>query len=220
MSGRLIAAQEDDRSRIARQLHDDLSQRLAVLSMGLSSLRAHLPANEHAALAAIQRQAIELSNEIRQLSHELHPEVLRHAGLISALRQYCRELADQGKLRVSFHAPPGLAVPASDVAFCLFRVTQEALRNSIRHAGPCEASVALEPRGERLRLTVSDNGRGFEVASARSGRGIGLASMEERVRAVDGMLVLSSKVGRGTEVSVEAPLTRVDHASPETRPRG
>ena len=162
----------------------------------------------------LQDQALQLSTEIRRLSHELHPGLLRHAGLVAALRQHCRELSDAGLLDVTLDAPVDLPPPSVDISFCLYRIAQEALRNAIRHAGPCQARVVLELRGKSLMLTVTDNGRGSDIAGRRAEGGVGLASMEERIHAV-GRIVFQIQVKNwGFEVAVKIQLKGANHAPP------
>jgi two-component system sensor histidine kinase UhpB len=207
LAGRLIAAQEAERGRIARELHDDLSQRLAAISLGLSALKKHLPGDGRNDLTRLQRGAIELAAEVRTLSHELHPGILRHAGLCAALKASCREIDGRNGLSVIF-AGDETDVPElpTEVTTCLYRVAQEALRNIVRHADARRANVILRADRGALQLTVSDDGRGFELAAARSSSGVGLASMEERVRLVHGVLSIDAHPGRGTELHVGVPL--------------
>jgi two-component system sensor histidine kinase UhpB len=213
LAGRLITAQEAERSRIARELHDDLSQRLAAISMGLSALKRHTQQGDgQKDLARLQRGAIELAAEVRSLSHELHPGILRHAGLAAALKATCRELDGRNGLAVTFAAPPagddGVPQLPQNVTICLYRVAQEALRNIARHARATRAAVILRPDHDALNLVVCDDGCGFDAAAARSSPGVGLASMEERVRLVHGSIEIDTHPGRGTELRVSVPLRR------------
>lgn len=226
LAGRLITAQEEERARIARQLHDDLSQRLAAVSLGLSAIKRHVSPGGQQDLARLQRGAIALAEEVRSLSHELHPAVLRHAGLTAALRGSCREQDGRNGINVTFVGDGGtdadhLEVPPP-VALCLYRVTQEALRNVVRHSGARRATVSLSAAGQSLLVSVTDDGRGFETVGASASatatatappqpRGIGLASMEERMRLVHGRLTIVSRPGRGTEVRAAVPTTAGKH---------
>lgn len=218
LSGRLIAAQEDERARIASELHDDFSQRLAALSLGLSALKRHVHGDEgRNDLSRLQRGAIRLAAEMRLLSYELHPGILRHAGLSVALQASCREVNGRNGLTVTFAGDradvPGLP---PEVTICLYRVAQEALRNVVRHARARRANVFLRACPDALRLTVSDDGCGFEVAAARSCAGVGLGSMEERVRLVHGDISIDTRPGRGTELHVTIPAR---HPPPATATR-
>lgn len=221
LAGRLIAAQEEERSRIARQLHDDLSQRLAAISLGLTALKRHTPLERQQDVTQLLRGAMELAKEFRSLSHELHPAVLRHAGLTAALRASCREQDGRNGIDVSFidhcgQDPDHLDVPPT-VALCLYRVAQEALRNVVRHSGARRATVALSATGPSLLVSVTDDGRGFETGGASATaapprRGIGLASMEERLRLVRGRLTIVSRPGRGTEIRAAVPAAPEDQS--------
>lgn len=206
LAGRLIRAQEEERGRIARELHDDLSQRLAALSLGLSALKKHVPANRLVEVKRVQDQAADVSSEIRGLSHRLHPGLLRHTGLGPALRSLCGELSAHGGTAVRYVGDEELPMLEPDVALCLYRVAQEALGNAQRHSGAKVASVIVSRTDGVLRMTVCDDGRGFDAAAARRSGGMGLVSMEERVRLVRGTIRVDSHPGRGTELRVEVPL--------------
>ena len=191
LAGRLITAQEAERIRIARELHDDVNQQLAALSISLSGLKRRLPSEAAEAqqeVTRLQQQTITLSEEIRHLSHELHPGVLQHG------------------IAVTFHADAGLEEIPADVALCLYRVAQEALRNVARHAGARQAEVALTRRDDILELRIADDGQGFDLAAARRHGGLGLISIDERVRLVQGGVQIVTEPRRGTERRVRVPL--------------
>ncbi len=213
LAGRLIRAQEEERGRIARELHDDLSQRLAALSLGLSALKKHVPADRLVEVKRVQDQAADVSSEIRGLSHRLHPGLLRHTGLGPALRSLCGELSAHGGTAVRYVGDEELPMLEPDVALCLYRVAQEALGNAQRHSGANVASVIVTRTDGVLRMTVCDDGRGFDAAAARRSGGMGLVSMEERVRLVRGTIRVDSRPGRGTELRVEVPLRPGAHAT-------
>ncbi len=208
LAGRLITAQETERTRIARELHDDVSQRLATIAIGLSSLKRGLPAGSSALgdeLQQYQDWAVELADEIRNLSHELHPGVLRHAGLAAALNSICGEVERKRGPAVRFEAPDQLAEVPPEVALCLYRVAQETLHNAAVHAGARHVVVSLVHRDPELELSVRDDGCGFDPAAARRRGGLGLLSIDERVRLVGGVVELSSAPGCGTTVVVRVP---------------
>jgi signal transduction histidine kinase len=208
LAGRLITAQETERTRIARELHDDVSQRLATLAIGLSSLRRGLPpgcAHLGDELRQYQDWAVEMADEIRNLSHELHPGVLRHAGLAAALKSVCCEVERKRGLAVSLEAPDQLEDVPPEMALCLYRVAQETLHNAASHARARHVLVSLTSREEELELSVRDDGCGFELAAARRCGGLGLLSIDERVRLVGGAVELRTAPGRGTMVSVRIP---------------
>jgi two-component system sensor histidine kinase UhpB len=209
LTGRLIAAQETERARIARQLHDEVNQQLAAFSIALSSLKRRLPnvaKDVQAEITRLQQQAIILSDEIRNLSHELHPGVLQHAGLVAALRGSCAEMGLQHGIEVSVEADDNLGSLPAEVALCLYRVAQEALHNTAIHARARQARVALRRTLSGLELTVSDDGCGFDLAEAKRAGGLGLLSIDERVRLVRGSLRIDSLPEWGTQVCVQLPL--------------
>ena len=208
--GRLITAQEAERSRIAADLHDDVNQQLAGLSIALSNVKRRLPdggdASVQEELTRLQRRTIDVADVIRNLSHELHPGVLQHAGLSAALRGYCAEFGRQHAIEVTLSAIDGLDGIPEDVALCLYRVAQESLGNIAAHAGARKAQVTLTSNGEGLELVVADDGQGFNLAKARDVGGLGLISLEERVRLIGGSLTINTGPQRGTEVRVQVPL--------------
>ncbi len=212
LSGKLIHAQEEERRRIARELHDDLNQRLALLSVEMELLgRAPNSPNgmkdefdrrlEHAS-----EQVRALSSEVHKLSYGLHPAKLEQLGLVAAVRSFCREMTQQHGLKIEFshdHVPRDIS---TDVALGLYRVMQESLRNAVRHSEARDAKVHLQARDGTLRMTISDQGNGFDVEKARRNSGLGLVSMEERVRLMRGIFKIHSQSGAGTEIVVEAPI--------------
>jgi signal transduction histidine kinase len=207
LTGRLIQVQEVERTRIARELHDDVNQQLAALSMALSGLKRRVPANTEVrkGLDAVQKRAIDLTDEVRSICHGLHSGVLQHAGLAPALRAYCGEL--QGKLGVatSFAVDESVGEVPADISLCLYRVVQEAMTNVLRHAHATRTDVMLGVQNDGIELSVSDDGRGFDVSSAAASRGLGLISMDERVRMVHGKVNIKSQPGKGTTIQVWVP---------------
>jgi PAS domain S-box-containing protein len=209
--GRLINAQEAERMRIARDLHDDLSQQLASVGIALSGLKGKVgkPDSEsevEQAVTTLQDRTSALAETVRNLSHELHPGVLEHAGLVATLRRHCADVEQHHHVRVTFSARDDLDSLSPDVALCLFRVTQEALTNAIRHARPRAVLVQLMATDEGAELSVIDDGIGF-VTSERAGSGLGLRSIDERVRLTGGNARVESRPGQGTKVLVRIPLT-------------
>jgi signal transduction histidine kinase len=203
LSGRLLTAHEDERRRLARELHDDLTQRLARLAIDAGRM-------EHAAAAPdglrpLREGLVRLSEDVHALSYRLHPSVLDDLGLVEALRAECDRVARHGDLRVDVDAkemPPALP---SETSLCLFRVAQEALSNAVRHARASAVTVLLSPSGKGLQLAVSDNGSGFDPGRSRTRASLGLASMRERVRQLHGELDIESTPGRGTTVVAWVP---------------
>jgi len=214
LAGRLIHAQEAERTRIARDLHDDLSQQLAGLAIMLSGLKRKVGQPDaqpevNQTVTLLQGRTTVLAEAVRNLSHELHPSVLQHAGLVPALRRLCSEVEQHHRLSVTFSADDEAATLSPEVALCLFRVTQEALTNAVRHARASTIRVRLETTGDGVGLSVVDNGVGF-VASERSRSGLGLRSIDERVRLTRGQVRLDSRPGQGTHLHVRIPLPAVD----------
>ena len=210
LAGRLITAQEAERSRIASDLHDDINQQLAGLSIALSNVKRRLQnggdATVQEELTRLQQRTIDLADMIRNLSHELHPGVLQHAGLVAALRGHCAEFGRQHSIEVTLSAADGLDGISYDVALCLYRVAQEALRNTAEHAGAGKARVALNSTEDGLELVIADDGQGFNLAEAEGRGGLGLISLDERVRLIGGSLAISTEPQHGTEVRVQVPL--------------
>jgi signal transduction histidine kinase len=208
LSGRLITAQEDERRRIARELHDDLQQRLALLAMeldGMAGRRSASTGDEAPAWARrLWQQTIEISSDIHRLSHRLHPGKLEALGLLKTVQGHCRELSQRG-LRVTFTDDQVPESIPSDVALCAFRVVQEALQNVQRHSGTDQARLTMTGSDGTLRVVVADDGLGFDTAAAVNG-GLGLVSMRERLHLLGGRLTIESAPGRGTVVAFEVPL--------------
>jgi len=209
LAASLISAQEDERRRIARELHDDISQRLAVLAMSLATLQHALPTEPTSLRAEAQRLERDvgaLADEVRRLSHGLHPAILDDLGLATALRRLVDEFRASYGQPVTFseHAVPETVPPV--VSAALYRIAQEALRNITKHAGIGPVHVRLMGQSGELCLIVSDSGPGFDPAAVRGGAGLGIISMQERARWVGGSLRLASRPGEGTTIDVRVPL--------------
>ncbi len=209
LAGRLIVAQEAERTRIARELHDDFNQQIAAISISLSAMKRQLPESAvelQADVARLQRDVIRLSDEVRHLSHDLHPGVLQHAGLVAALRSRIAEFHSQYRIAVTIDAPGDLQHLPSSTSLCLYRVTQEALHNIGRHSGATQVQIKLKQIDGKLELSVSDNGRGFEPELVKaSGQGLGLISMEERVHFAGGTMQIEAMPNEGTTLRVQIP---------------
>jgi signal transduction histidine kinase len=207
VAGRLIAAQEEERRRIARELHDDISQRLALLAIELEQLALDAPGDEkfRRRWHGLSRAANDIATDLHRISHSLHPAKLETLGLVAAIGGFCHELWCLQHLRVRFtHENVPRAVPG-DIALCLYRIVQEALHNVMRHSGVMEAEVHLTGDHHELFLRIADAGVGF-VPSAPGIGGVGLASMRERVKSIDGTLVVHAAPGRGTRITVKVEL--------------
>jgi PAS domain S-box-containing protein len=209
VSRRLIAAQEQERTRIARELHDDICQRLALLAIELEQLQQNPPnlrVEVGSRMGELRRQTSEIATDIQSLSHELHSAKLQYLGLAAAVRGFCKEFGEQQNVEIDFNTH-GLPSPLSpDISLCLFRVLQEALHNSAKHSGVRCFEVRLWGVSGEIHLTVRDSGLGFDGEAARESRGIGLISMEERLKLVNGTLSIASQPTRGTTVHARVPL--------------
>ena len=206
LAGRLIAAQEGERHRIARELHDDLSQKLAMLSMDLTQLGATSAMREVEVAARMQQitdRTKEIASGVHRLSHRLHPARLQALGLIPSLEALCRDTSRQHGTFVEFKHDDVRDPLDPDLALCLYRVAQEALHNVVRHSGATHATVRLSHGSEQVSLQIADDGAGFTVREAE-GTGLGLVSMRERVTFLGGTLSIETAPGRGTQVNVIA----------------
>jgi PAS domain S-box-containing protein len=209
VSRRLIEAQEQERSRIARELHDDVGQRLAVLAIKLAQLQQNPPNSSEltSRLGELQKQTSEIATDIQSLSHELHSSRLQYLGIVAAMRSFCREFGEQQKVEVDCKIHD-LPVPLSpEISLCFFRVLQEALHNSAKHSGVRHFEVELWGTPDEIYLTVRDSGVGFDTDAAKASRGLGLISMAERLRLVGGELSINSRPMRGTTIHARVPLT-------------
>ena len=205
LSGRLIDAQEEERKRIAREIHDDYNQRLAVLAIELESIEKEIgdsATESRTRLRKVWNKIVELSADLHSLSHRLHSSTLESLGLVAGVKAFVREFAVQQQIQVAFtheNIPRGVT---EDVALCLFRVIQEGLRNIKRHSGSDSAEVRLEGFGEKLHVSVVDRGRGFDVNNCGPRPGIGIRSMQERLRSLGGQFEITScDLGRERELT-------------------
>jgi two-component system sensor histidine kinase UhpB len=207
MTGRIIATQEQERARLARDLHDDINQRLAAASIGLSSLRRRVPPAIQAEVNHIQHQVIALSEDVRQLSHELHPSCLHHAGLRDSLEALCHTSRRPRAPHVVFIADRAIDVLSPDIALCFYRVTQEALANALRHAEASQVTIKASVTSDLASLWIFDDGKGIDPAELpSSGPGIGLISMNERVKLLGGSFELRTAPGKGVDLCLRIPL--------------
>ena len=209
LTGRLLKAQELERRRIARELHDDLNQSLALLAVELDLL-GQTPADSTAQFDARARELSarvkQLSSAVHDLSHQLHPSKLEQLGLEAAVRSLCRELSLGHGLPIEFtHDDVPGAIP-EDTALCLYRIVQEALRNTIKHSGARHAGVELRGFADAISLRIVDDGTGFDPESVDCEDGLGLVSMRERLHLVNGAITIDSRPSGGTRINVSVPL--------------
>ncbi len=209
LSGMLINAEEEERSRVASELHDDFSQRLAILALGIESADEAIPISLpdiHKQLRELKSSTSELGADLHTLSHRLHSSAIESLGLVPALTSLCKEFTAQQGVVVQLTADdlPRSILP--NTSLCVFRIVQEALRNVKKYSGATQAEVELQMAGNKLKVTVRDHGRGFDLASMRGGMGLGLRSMKARAHLSGGRFEIYSHLGGGTTVSASLPL--------------
>jgi signal transduction histidine kinase len=212
LAGRLLTAQEDERKRLARELHDDLSQRLAATAIEAGKLEQRFAESSEPreALNALKSALVTISDDVHQISRQIHPAILDDLGLEDALRSECNGFGERRGYTVQLRCGDLPQELPNDVALCLYRIVQEALRNVAKHARTDRAQVVLNADPEFVYLEVRDAGRGFALSEVQGKLGLGLASMEERVRLVGGKLTISSEPEKGTSITVRIPLPEED----------
>jgi signal transduction histidine kinase len=209
LTANLLQSQGEERRRVSRELHDDLSQKMAKLQFDVETLEQQLPSEFQqwkTGLLSIRDEVGTLSNDIRRIAYQLHPSSLDHLGLSVALRSLCTEFAEREKLDVNFNARKVPKRIPPDIASSLYRVVQEALRNVVKHAGTTEVSLTLTGGAGQLSLTIRDNGAGFDARSVQGKGGLGLISMQERVRLVNGEFSVKSTPGHGVSITIHVPM--------------
>jgi signal transduction histidine kinase len=206
LARRLIASQEVERQRLARELHDDVSQRLALLNIEIDQIAEQVneePLRER--VRKLSAQASEIAGDVHHMSYELHPSKLKTIGLVAALQSLCRDTSKQRNLQVAFtHRAIPAAVDAN-VSLCLYRIVQEALHNVARHSQARDAQVSVTCDQSHIALRIADSGVGFDPEQLPHA-GLGLVSMRERAVTVKGQLTIDARPGRGTQISVRVPL--------------
>lgn len=221
LAARVMSAQEQERHHIAHELHDGLNQMVAALAISISNLKRRLTrlgnGFEGAAveLDTLLHQTNGLAEAVHRLSRGLHPIALEHGGLVAGLRSFAAECSTVENLEVAITAVGDANGVGRDIGLALYRITQESIRNIARHSGTRRAQVVLTVGADTVELLVKDEGRGFEVGQTRRGEGLGLVSIEERVRLLRGTLLLTSRPGHGTDLLVSIPLGRAAHPRPE-----
>jgi PAS domain S-box-containing protein len=211
MSRRLIEAHEEERTRIARDLHDDINQRLALLAIDIERLKQNPPesAGEVAnRMGELSKRTGEIAADVQSISHQLHSSKLEYLGIVAAMRSFCAEFAEQQKVEIDFsfaEIPQNLP---QGISLCLFRVSQEALHNAVKHSGVRQFEVTLGGGSDGIHLIVHDSGHGFDCEGAMLGRGLGLISMKERLKLVNGELTIDSHYKRGTTVHARVPFAQ------------
>jgi PAS domain S-box-containing protein len=216
VSRRLIEAHEEERTRIARELHDDINQRLALLEIELEQVETTslgLSAEGSLHIQAFRERLSEVASDVQAISHRLHSSKLEYLGLTSAIRSFCKELSQRQKVEIKFTCDSIPGTLPQEVSLCLFRVAQEALLNCVKHSGVRKFDVDLREVGEQIQLTVSDSGVGFDLATMANNPGLGLISMNERIRLIKGTISIRSEPMKGTRVQVHAPVSASESAT-------
>ena len=211
VNGRLIEAQEQERTRIARELHDDIGSSLAVVAIEL--MRADQPVSgspgqKHPGIPEIYRKLQEIATRVSRLSHQLHSPMLDYFGLAKAVQKECREFSELHRLPVACSCNDVPVKMNPPVALSVFRVVQEALHNVAKHSRASRVAVTLTASTNELTLLISDNGVGFDVEASRLASGLGLISMRERIRLIGGDFEISSQPGLGTNISCRTSLVQ------------
>jgi signal transduction histidine kinase len=220
VSRKLIEAHEQERTRIGRDLHDDVVQRLALLSIDLEGVQQDVPdaASElRARIGALRSETTQITSDVQLLSHELHSSRLEYLGIVGAAKNFCKDFGERQKLEIDFQSHDLPTALPNDLSLSLFRVLQEALRNATKHSGVKRFDVRLWGSTGEIRLTVSDLGAGFDTETALKGTGLGLTSMQERLRLVGGELSINSQPKGGTTIQARVPF---DSTSDSARAAG
>jgi PAS domain S-box-containing protein len=207
ITARLLKIEEGEHRRLARELHDDVNQQLAIISVEVDLLATNLPVDREEVcerLREVGRQLGRLSDDLHRMAHQLHPSTLEDLGLVAALRSYCAEISRRQGILISFRTHNVPRQLPSELVLCLYRVAQESLRNVVKHSNAKQAVVSLAMANLKIRLLIKDSGSGFQIAKQKGG--LGLLSMEERVRLAGGTLSVTSSPGDGTSVEAEIPL--------------
>jgi len=205
MTRKLIEAQEQERARIGRELHDDINQRLALLSVELEQVQED--SDVRSQIQELRKELTEISNDVQSLSHDLHSSKLEYLGVIAGMKSWCRDFAERQKLEIDFRSDVSSRLPR-ELGVSLFRVLQEGLQNVVKHSGVKRVVVQVRQDSSEIHLVISDLGRGFDIEAALQGKGLGLTSMRERVRLVDGTISIESRPMGGTTINVRVPLGR------------
>jgi len=203
MTRKLIQAQEQERSRIGRELHDDISQRLAMLLLELERL-GETPADIQSRTRELRKELHQISDDVQALSHDLHSSKMEYLGAVAGMRSWCKEFGERQEMEVDFRSDVPGPLPR-ELGLNLFRVLQEALQNVVKHSAATRVVVQIREDSGEIRLDISDSGRGFDVAAALEGNGLGLTSMRERIRLVNGTIAIDSKPMAGTTIRVRVP---------------
>ena len=211
LTQQLLLAQEGERRRIASELHDGLSQSIAMLQVELGMILRQIPPSASSVRTDIKRLRVrvqDLSDEVRQVSHRLHPAVLDHLSLVPALKSLCSEFHAYRNLDVVFLCDGPIGEIPFNVAVSLYRIAQEALSNTVKHANATEVAVSLNLSNGEVVLSITDDGDGFDTVNAKHNPGLGVISMKERARIAGGRFSIESRLGAGTRVEIIVPVQK------------
>jgi signal transduction histidine kinase len=213
MTGKLIEAQEQERARIGRELHDDINQRLALLAVGLDKWSTSGSSSRDTSDFIVQakHRVMEIARDVQELSHQLHSSKLEYLGLSAAAKSLCRDVSEKHNIRIDFREGGVLRPFPTEVSVTLFRVLQEALQNAIKHSETARIEVDLHGAPGDIVLKVRDYGRGFAMDADLRTKGLGLISMQERVRLLNGTISIDSKLKSGTTILARIPLAPQDN---------
>ena len=206
ISRMLIEVQEQERARIARELHDDINQRLALVTVAIEQVRQAACPEVDQGLRELKQQVIGVTADIQTMAHDLHSSSLEYLGFVPAVRKLAEELGKRQGMQIEVKNDGVPSALSAEISLCLFRIIQEALHNAARHSGAKRVEVRLLKAADQIQLTLSDSGKGFDIAALASGKGMGLASMRERIRLVHGKITIQSEPSIGTCIQAWVPL--------------
>ena len=208
LAGKLLSVQEAERRRLAREMHDDLTQHLAVLAIDIGKMERKFQDSEDPVLEtlrSIRERLVNLSEDVHAISRQLHPSIIEDLGLVDAIQSECRTFTRREGIAVDYRTesmPPRIS---ADVAICIYRIVQEGLRNVAKHADTTQLQISLTGKDDSIHLTIKDQGVGFDPKEMKKKLGLGHVSMQERVRLIQGDISIESQPGKGTVINVRAP---------------
>jgi signal transduction histidine kinase len=210
VSYKVIEAEEQERHRIAAELHEDIGQRLTLLALGIEQLETDIPnpaVSVPSRMDAIRNQAVKALNDVKSLAHELYSPRLEYLGIASVMSSYCKEFGERKRVEIDFRSDGLPSAIPPEISLCLFRVLQEALHNAVRHSGVRQVDARLRATSDEIQLTISDRGAGFDIENPKTSQGLGLNHMRERLKLVKGSLSIDSQPKLGTTIRARVPLS-------------
>ena len=209
----VIEAEEQERQRIAKDLHEDIGQRLSLLAIEIEQLKASFPEQAiepRNRMDVVRNQTLGILTDVKASAHELYSPRLEYLGLAAVMNSFCKEFRDRKRVEIDFRSHGLASFVPPDISLCLFRVLQEALHNAVKHSGVRQIDVQLQEASDEIHLTVSEFGAGFSLEEAKKGRGLGLNRMQERLKLVKGILSIESRPKRGTTIHARVPINQGD----------